>query len=139
MADRLSEFLRTRRFRPNALPTIAMLALVVLAVALGNWQRHRAMDREVQAAAFAAAVREPPVELPASVDPEALRYRAVRVRGEYVGAQQLLIDNKIHAGRAGFDVVTPLHIANSERYVLVDRGWVAQGVRRTDIPEVSAP
>src|SRR5207249_96471 len=75
----------------------------------------------------------------ASIDAEALRYRSVRVRGEYLAGQQLLIDNKVHGGRAGFDVVAPLRIANSDRYVLVDRGWVAQGRRRTDIPEVSAP
>ena len=38
----------------------------------------------------------------------------------------MLIDNKVHAGRPGFDVVAPLRFAASGRYVLVDRGWIAQ-------------
>ena len=43
------------------------------------------------------------------------------------------------AGRAGYDVVAPLKLAGSERFVLVDRGWVAQGPRRAELPAVPPP
>ena len=41
-------------------------------------------------------------------------------------ARQILIDNKVHDGRAGYHVVTPLVLADG-RVVLVDRGWIAAG------------
>src|SRR5207244_3970484 len=59
--------------------------------------------------------------------------------GEYDAAHQLFIDNKVHAGRPGFHVVAPLRLAASSRYVLVDRGWIAQGARRSDLPVVPPP
>ena len=140
MPNRLSTFFITRRFRPALLPTLAMLVLVALTVALGNWQRHRAAEKESLAAQYATAAREPARELSgAEVDATALRYRTVRVRGEYDAAHQLLIDNKVRTGRAGFDVVAPLKLAGGDRYVLIDRGWTAQAVRRADLPHVPPP
>jgi len=117
-----------------------MIAFCALAIGLGNWQRHRAAEKEALAADYAAASRQPPTELPASDDEAArLRYRAVRIDGEYDAARQIFIDNKVHDGRAGFDVVAPLRIAGTSRHVLVDRGWIAQGATRADLPVVPPP
>ena len=65
--------------------------------------------------------------------------RTVRVTGEYDAVHQLLIDNKIHAGRAGFEVVAPLKLAGGSRYVLIDRGWIRQAARRAELPQVPPP
>jgi surfeit locus 1 family protein len=62
----------------------------------------------------------------------------VRVVGEFDAARQILIDNKVHSGRAGYHVVTPLHLGN-DRVVLVDRGWVAPGATRAELPAVPPP
>ncbi len=140
LPNRLASFLATRRFRPGALPTLGMIAFVAQTLGLGNWQRHRAAEKDLLAAQFAAADRAPPLDLlAAEADPSRLRFRVVRVRGEYDAARELFIDNKVHAGRAGYDVVAPLKLAGSERFVLVDRGWVAQGPRRAELPVVPAP
>ena len=56
--------------------------------------------------------------------------------GEFDAARQILIDNKVHAGAPAIDVVTPLKLADGERYVLVDRGWVAHGARRAEPPAI---
>ena len=42
---RVSSFFATHRFRPTLLLTVAMVALTALAIALGNWQRHRADEK----------------------------------------------------------------------------------------------
>jgi len=140
LPNRLAAFLATRSFRPRALPTLAMLGFVALTLAMGNWQRHRAADKEAQAAQFAAAAGSPPIDLGAGeIDASRLRFRIVRARGEYDAARQLFIDNKVYAGRAGYHVVAPLKLAGSERFVLVDRGWIAQGARRSELPSVPAP
>ena len=140
LPNRLASFLATRRFRPGALPTLCMIAFVALTLGMGNWQRHRAAEKDELAAQFAAAASAPPVDLiPGEPDPSALRFRSVRARGQYDAARELFIDNKVHAGRAGYDVVAPLKLAGSERFVLVDRGWVAQGQSRAELPVAPAP
>jgi len=136
----VASFFRHRQFRPRAIPTLAAVAFIALTIALGNWQRHRAAEKDALAAQFAAAAHEPPLELP-SRDEEALalRFRSVKTTGEYDAARQILIDNKVRAGRPGFDVVAPLKLGGSGRYVLVDRGWIAQGASRRELPRVPPP
>jgi surfeit locus 1 family protein len=117
-----------------------MIVIVALTVAAGNWQGRRAAQKEMLAAEYAAAAAEPPVELePADTDATRLLYRIVRATGEFDARRQLFIDNRVHAGRAGFEVVAPLRLLRGNRYVLVDRGWVAQGARRSDLPDVPPP
>ena len=140
MPSPAGSFFARRRFRPTLWPTLGLAVLVATTVGLGNWQRHRGAEKEALRDQYELAAHQPPFELtPASADVAALRFRPVRTRGEFDGRQQVLIDNKVHASRAGFDVVTPLKIAGSERYVLVDRGWIASGVHRSELPQVPAP
>jgi len=117
-----------------------MVAFVALTIALGNWQRHRAAEKDALRAQLDASMSQVPLDL--AVLPEnaaASRFRPVRVQGTFDAAHQLLLDNKVHAGRVGYDVVTPLRIASSGAYVLVDRGWIAQGASRAQLPKVDPP
>src|SRR5438105_10342449 len=140
LPNAISSLLARRRFRPGIVPTIAMIAFVAMTVALGNWQRHRAAEKEALAERFRAAEKAPPVEVPVRDDDAlALRFHAVRAQGQYDATHQILIDNKVNAGRPGFHVVAPLRLAGSGRYVLIDRGWIAQGSPRTDLPAVPPP
>jgi surfeit locus 1 family protein len=140
LPNALTAFFARRQFRPSRWPTLATIAFCALALGLGSWQHQRAAQKEALGADYAAAARQPPTELPASDGAAArLRFRSVRVTGEYDAARQLFVDNKVHAGRAGFDVVAPLRIAGSGRHVLVDRGWIAQGATRAELPAVPPP
>ena len=122
------------------LPTAATVVVVALTVALGNWQRHRAEDKSALAAQQLVMSKLPPADLSGyETDVANLLLRRVRVSGEYDRAHAMLIDNKVHAGRPGFHAIAPLKIGTSGRYVLVDRGWVPQGARRSELPSVPVP
>ena len=130
-----------RRFRPRILPTLAAVAAVVVCVMAGHWQQGRMQAKEALAAQQAAAMLHEPIalaSLPAQADWASLRYRPVEATGEYVAYRQILIDNKVSAGRAGFHIVTPLALADG-RHVLVNRGWIALGRTRAELADVPPP
>ena len=140
MPNSIGSFFAQRRFRPTLWPTLGLAVLVAATVGLGNWQRHRGAEKEALRAQYERTAHQPPLELTAaSADVAALRFRPVRASGEFDGRRQVLIDNKVYAGRPGFDVVTPLKLASADRYVLVDRGWIAQGAYRSELPQVPPP
>lgn len=112
------------------------LAGAALFVQLGRWQWHRAAEKRALAAAFAVGSLQ---ELPlGTASTSALpRYARVRVRGIYDAGHQFLLDNIIHHGVAGYQVLTPLRLEDG-RTLLVNRGWVPlpQG-RRDTLPDVT--
>lgn len=115
--------------------TLAAIAVFVLA---GNWQRDRMHAKEAERAALDAASAHPPAPLPRTDDWASWRYRRVAAEGEWRGNAQLMIDNRVQDGRAGFHVVTPLALDDG-RAVLVDRGWIAAGAGASRVPGVAAP
>ena len=142
MPMNLGAILSRRRFRPSLWPTLGLLLLVAVTVALGNWQRQRAYDKQSLRDQYEDASHSPPLAIDGTLDvsdPAGLRFRAVRVEGVYDAARQLLIDNRVHAGHAGFDVVAPLKLGQGQGYLLVDRGWIAQGPSRATLPQVLPP
>jgi surfeit locus 1 family protein len=87
--------------------------------------------------ARAAAIA--PVPMPRGVDDwNAWRFRQVTFEGTYDARHQILIDNRVHDGRVGFDVVTPLDLGDG-RIVLVDRGFIAGGRTRRELPSPPVP
>jgi surfeit locus 1 family protein len=132
--------LRGYSFRPRLWALAAAAIACVLFVSLGNWQARRASEKRELAAAFDRAMRTAPIELPAAaVDAAKLVHQHVAARGEFVAERTVLLDNKLRGGRPGYEVVTPLRIAQSAWYVLVNRGWVAAAASRDVLPQVRTP
>jgi len=63
----------------------------------------------------------------------------VLVRGQYEPQYQILIDNRVHQGQAGYHVLTPLRIEDGNVRILVNRGWVPMGADRAQIPRLETP
>ncbi|QJR13624.1 SURF1 family protein [Usitatibacter palustris] len=114
------------RFTPGLVPTLAAVAMVALTLSLSRWQFNRADEKTARQALLEAREREPVLSLAASgASAEALVYRHVRAEGTYKPEGQVFIDNRQHAGRAGFHVMTPLMLDGGGA-VLVNRGWIAR-------------
>ena len=130
---------RPVRFAPRALPTLAAAAFIALTVSLGRWQAHRAEEKEARQALYEARMSEPPVALAGPLDSaEPILFRRVRATGRWIAERQAFVDNRVHDGKAGFEVVTPLRLA-SGAVVLVNRGWIARDDDYPKAPAVPVP
>lgn len=126
---------RRLRFTPRLIPTLATVAAIAAFALLGRWQLDRADEKRALTAAFAAT--GPAVELPD--DSGSLpRYQRVIARGRYDTRRQFLLDNRLHEGRTGVQVLTPL-VLDGGGMVLVNRGWQPFGRTRQDLPDVAVP
>ncbi|TAM47285.1 MAG: SURF1 family protein [Gammaproteobacteria bacterium] len=109
-------------------------------VALGFWQLHRADVKQALQEEYDARATGPAVRVePRMQRAEDLRFYRVTVRGTYETANQIYIDNRVHQGRAGYHVVTPLRIEGSEVRLLVNRGWLPLGPDRAQLPPAPVP
>jgi surfeit locus 1 family protein len=127
-------------FRPRWLTTLLALALVALFISFGQWQWNKAAVKGDLQTLLDTRSAEPATRLPAApADAQSMRYRQVGVRGHYEPAQQILIDNRVHREQAGYHVITPLRIENSEMRVLVNRGWVPALAEHRLTPAIATP
>lgn len=115
----------------------AYLALFILFLSLGVWQIHRANEKQDFLDTEAKRVAET-VNLTAenSENSDALRYKQATVLGCYDTKRQFLLDNQINAGKAGYFVFTPFKLANSNKAILVNRGWIPLVEPRSTLPNV---
>ncbi|MGH8232259.1 MAG: SURF1 family protein, partial [Steroidobacteraceae bacterium] len=114
--------------------TALTVAALLLFFCLGRWQWHRAQQKRAldqQFSAGAASVTELDGRSGAALP----RFSEVRLDGRYDGAHQFLLDNMSHDGRVGYQVLTPLQLTDG-RTVIVNRGWIAAGASRAQLPDV---
>ncbi len=121
--------------------TLATALLFPALIALGFWQLDRAEEKAGLEALWNARQNEAPVPLSAlsAIDPAELAYRRVSLRGEFLQGHYLLLDNRVHQGRFGNEVIGLLELAGGDQVVLVNRGWVASDPARQLLPEVAEP
>jgi surfeit locus 1 family protein len=116
---------------------IGLLALAALFASLGTWQLRRAEATRATLARFASGTAGAVLEsLPRELDDDA-RFRRVALGGEYVPQPQFLLDNMLHEGAPGYQVLTALRVPGSAERVLVNRGWVPAGDDRSVLPDVA--
>ena len=128
------------RFQPKLIPTVVTILLVPTFAYLGTWQSDKAQQKKVLLAIYDAREAESSTWLkPDLVNGEEYRYKKIKVRGHFDVTRQILLDNRVHDSEAGYHVVTPLKIEDSEIYVLVNRGWVPVGDDRAVAPVLNAP
>ena len=105
---------------------VVLLALIIL-INLGLWQLRRLEQRRNLNATILAGLNAPLVVLTGEpVEPEALQRRRVSVTGWFDNEATIAIRNRPFQGQPGVRLVTPLRIKDSDRAVLVDRGWIPQ-------------
>lgn len=124
----------SRFFAPRLVPSLLALPLIAVFLWAGQWQLERAAQKRALTAAYAHAsvVAEPLTQAQQVL----ARYTRVELTGHYRPEHQILLDSMTHAGAVGYRVLTPFE-CDSGLIVLVDRGWVVGGTRRSDLPTIT--
>lgn len=126
-------FARLRQFRFDWKLTLLTALLLPLLLSLGFWQLLREQEKLHLQQQYAARQNETPVPLDAIDLAHDQQYRQVEFSGRYDNENNFLLDNRIHQGQVGYDLITPV-ITDSNSVVLVNRGWLPQGSSREELP-----
>ncbi len=127
-------------FKPRLVPTLAAIAGVLVTALLGNWQLNRAAQKaQLQQRMDHAGDQAPRHIGEAPMDAAAVDYFRVEASGEFKADATVYVDNRVRRGVPGYEVITPLRIGASTRYVLVKRGWVQAEPSRSQLPKIATP
>ena len=129
-----------RTFAPAWWATLLMAAGVALTVALGFWQLGRADTKQALQRQIDDYARQPPLKIDAkSLKETDIFLRRIAAHGRFEVRHVVYLDNRLHKHQPGYHVMMPLRLADSDKYVLVNRGWVAAGRERQRAPAVKTP
>ena len=125
-------------FKPGWKMTLFTLGFSPLLFTLGQWQLDREAEKiQIQKEYDSRAVAGPVDIETINWASDDLNQRNISFEGRYLNQFNFLLDNRIYEGKVGYEVITPVEY-HAGKLVLVNRGWIAQGSNRTDIPEIEA-
>lgn len=127
------------RFRPPLWAVLGTVTGMLVTGWLGAWQLRRGHAREALDAQYAQAahVAAIPLDNRSAVLPDAQAV-AAEAEGTYID-QQLLLDNQVRERIPGYQVLTPLQLADGSGFVIVNRGWLPQNPDRRVLPALPLP
>ncbi len=127
-------------FKPTLFGTLLTLISIPVFIKLGYWQYDKAaLKQKIQANFAHKNAKQIPNLKDYLSNSERLEFKKVEVEGEYDSTYQILIDNKVENSLAGYHVVTPLKIKNTDTYVLINRGWIQGHQTRDELPVFDTP
>ncbi|MDX1804296.1 MAG: SURF1 family protein [Alcanivorax sp.] len=130
--------MQPRQRRSSLVALLATVAVAALCIRLGVWQLHRADQKSQWLAAQATREARPPAWLHTllALPADQRQHRAISVRGRFDNHHNILLDNRILNGVAGYHLFTPLHTGDGH-WVLVNRGWLPWGNSRQTLPDIT--
>lgn len=131
---------KNKHFKPTLKATLITLIFTIACIKLGSWQLNKAQFKLSLQAQYNKYENDPAVNLPTNFSNlDEMRYKKVRVSGNYLPQYQILLDNQFDGERAGYYVLTPLAIGDSENIILINRGWIEASENHSQVPEVRTP
>jgi cytochrome oxidase assembly protein ShyY1 len=114
------------------------VVFAVVCVLLADWQLSRQDEKKHEIALVESNYDRTPVALDDALPTldafdESDKWVPVTVSGTYLSDEELLVRNRPRSGQPGFEVLTPLELANGTVFI-VDRGWVPTG-NEQDLPD----
>ena len=119
-------------FNPGKRITIFFVFFAFLFFSLGLWQIERGQAKTNLLDDFEKKI----LEKPSYINQKSQKWDRVYVEGKWDSSKQILIDNVIRRGIAGYKVLTPLRMKETDQLILVDRGWIKQNTFRDQLPDI---
>ncbi|HEB81780.1 MAG TPA: SURF1 family protein [Gammaproteobacteria bacterium] len=138
-------FSRNYYFRFSPVGTVLAILGVALFASLGTWQVYRAIEKQQLQDDYDRKSEQPAFVLNENIDNlQNKMFLATRLVGHYDAENELLIDNTVYQGTAGYYVMTPFVLKDTARngaeaVIMVNRGWIPVGRDRNQLPELSVP
>ncbi|GLQ05672.1 SURF1 family protein [Sneathiella chinensis] len=119
-----------KKFSPGILPTLITVPVIVILLALSLWQANRYFWKVDLLEGVQQQLAADPVVLPEAIkDVEAWIYRRVTLTGTYDHSREIHLFAHTEKGRKGFQIITPFVRQDGGQTVLVNRGWVPEGLK----------
>jgi len=132
--------LQNYQFRFSLLYTMMAIVAIGLFATLGTWQTSRAFEKQHLQDEIDKKNSQTGFLMDHKIESLAeKKYLRVEAIGHYDTENEILIDNTVHNGKAGYYVMTPFILKADKTVIMVNRGWVPVGNDRNVLPELSAP
>ena len=126
--------MKKNKFNPGARITIFFVTFAIIFFSLGLWQIERGQAKTVLLDEF----DKNSVIDPQEIKQDSKKWERVYVEGTWYGANQILIDNVINGGIAGYKVLTPFRLNETGDLILIDRGWIKRNRNNNNLNNLTA-
>jgi len=132
-------FFKKYEFNFTLIPTTAFIVAFICFIQLGFWQLERASEKNNINSNYTLRQDDALINLNNTNsinNKEALLWRRAEVNGSFLNKKNIILDNQIFNQIAGFNILTPFLIKDSNYVVLINRGWHPNLVSRDLIPDI---
>ncbi|RAM65678.1 cytochrome oxidase complex biogenesis factor transmembrane protein [Herbaspirillum rubrisubalbicans] len=128
------------RFIFRIIPFCATVIVAAAGIALGQWQTHRAEEKQALQQRLQMRASEAPLSSLPAADAADVEFARIKLRGQFVPQWTLYLENRPYQGSVGFYVLTLFQPEGSAQAVMVARGWAPRdALDRTRVPQVAPP
>jgi len=124
--------MKSEKFKPGKSITIFFIFFASVFFALGLWQIERGQAKANIILEFENNLKKDALVF----SEDSKKWDKVFINGTWDNSRQMLVDNVINRGVAGYKVLTPFKISNSDTLILVDRGWIPREASRQTLPNI---
>ncbi len=123
------------------IPFLAALIVALIALSLGNWQSRRAEEKQRLASEQTLQAALPPLDMQSLNEGKVpAHFRSVQMTGSFIAQWPIYLDNRPYQGKAGFYLLMPFKLKDSEKILLVMRGWLPRNAQnRVQLPITPTP
>jgi surfeit locus 1 family protein len=129
-------------FATNIVAIFGTLLLISVFVYLGFWQLGRMHEKRNLEQSLKHRTQEELLDFSPTEgemigrDIDSFRFHGMQLTGEFLNDNNILLDNQVYKGHAGYHVLTPFSIQDTQNFVLIDRGWIPWGEDRNVLPDI---
>ncbi|MDF1781970.1 MAG: SURF1 family protein [Alcanivoracaceae bacterium] len=127
----------SRRFHLHWFALIVAVLVAAFCARLGVWQLQRATEKEALISTIEARGQHAPIPLSTLLAKSDAAHFPVQLQGTFDNRHNVLLDNRILEGVAGYFLITPFKTTDGH-WLLVNRGWLPRGADRAKLPSITA-